>query len=440
MARYALPPRQKMINLLYIILIAMLAINVSTDVMTGYDVMYKSYSAQIEKIELSNRALLLEIKEKSKINPASVPVEIISSRTDLETNKLIAFINEIKVKIIRDADGTDYEEGMLVNREDMRAVPAALLSSGMDVKLKRMISSYCDSILPYISDKPDKELVKQYLKVGKENSEDSWEEAFTSLPAIGGVVFFTKLQLDVLQSANEVYRSLLKNMEKVHEKEAFIKDSLYQAFLMKDKVEEILPSGNVSSKLMNILYAGVNNPIHITVPEMARNELKVSMVNGRISEKEGEWTVLPEIGAAESTIILSKVSEGKETEIGRYVFKVRPLPDPQPFISYTNDNGNVANYYGAVPINKKYLLNINSIGALSSAEEFQFSVLEFEVVLKKEDNTTLYESQKGNRLSDEQMHIVREAGKGDRLYITSIVVLGPDGKKREVQPVEIVVK
>lgn len=36
MGKYTLPPRQKMINLLYVILIAMLAINISADVLEGY--------------------------------------------------------------------------------------------------------------------------------------------------------------------------------------------------------------------------------------------------------------------------------------------------------------------------------------------------------------------------------------------------------------------
>lgn len=36
MAKYTLPPRQKMINLLYVVLIAMLAINISSDVLEGY--------------------------------------------------------------------------------------------------------------------------------------------------------------------------------------------------------------------------------------------------------------------------------------------------------------------------------------------------------------------------------------------------------------------
>ena len=55
MAKYTLPPRQKMINLLYVVLIAMLAINISSDVLEGYGQMNNDYLPQIKKLEEYNR-------------------------------------------------------------------------------------------------------------------------------------------------------------------------------------------------------------------------------------------------------------------------------------------------------------------------------------------------------------------------------------------------
>lgn len=62
MAKYTLPPRQKMINLLYVVLIAMLAINISSDVLEGYGRMNNDYLPQIKKLEEYNRTLLERIK------------------------------------------------------------------------------------------------------------------------------------------------------------------------------------------------------------------------------------------------------------------------------------------------------------------------------------------------------------------------------------------
>lgn len=444
MAGYVLPPRQKMINLLYIILIAMLAINVSTDVMTGYDVMYKSYSSQIEKIELSNQALIQEIKRKSAgSSNANETYNNISDVTNRGAAELISMIDEIKIKIAESADGNQYVEGVLENKEDMRAVPAVLLSLGIGNKLKKLVGDYRENVLVHIKEGSDKELVKQYLNVAGDNPVSSWSDAFTSLPAIGGMVFFTKLQMDILQSESEVYRALLKEIDKKQEEEFLIKDSLFRAFLEKDKVvNDLLPVGNVSAKLMNILYAGVDNPIQITVSEMKEGELRVNMTNGTVSKENDEWRAKPLVGVTESTIILSQLLEGEETEVGRFDFNVKSLPDPRPFINYTDDKEKSVVYYGAVPLDKKYLQKITSVGALykDGSVDFRFKVLEFEMVLVKANNTTLYESQKGENISDKQMALLKQADVGDRLYIVSVIVIGADGKKREVQPVEIVVK
>ena len=65
MAKYTLPPRQKMINLLYVVLIAMLAINISSDVLEGYGQMNNDYLPQIKKLEEYNRTLLERINSRN---------------------------------------------------------------------------------------------------------------------------------------------------------------------------------------------------------------------------------------------------------------------------------------------------------------------------------------------------------------------------------------
>ena len=52
MAKYTLPPRQKMTNLLYVVLIAMLAINISSDVLEGYVYVNCFVQLRIAKVNL----------------------------------------------------------------------------------------------------------------------------------------------------------------------------------------------------------------------------------------------------------------------------------------------------------------------------------------------------------------------------------------------------
>ena len=57
MATSNLPPRQKMINLIYVILLAMMAINVSSDVMQGFSVLSSHTQQQNGSLAQINRTL-----------------------------------------------------------------------------------------------------------------------------------------------------------------------------------------------------------------------------------------------------------------------------------------------------------------------------------------------------------------------------------------------
>ena len=50
-------PRQKMISMMYIVLTAMLALNVSTDVLNGFSLVQESLSKTIESTEIKNKDL-----------------------------------------------------------------------------------------------------------------------------------------------------------------------------------------------------------------------------------------------------------------------------------------------------------------------------------------------------------------------------------------------
>ena len=57
MASFNLPPRQKMINLIYVVLLAMMAINVSSDVMQGFTVLTLNSQEQNRTLREMNERL-----------------------------------------------------------------------------------------------------------------------------------------------------------------------------------------------------------------------------------------------------------------------------------------------------------------------------------------------------------------------------------------------
>ncbi len=54
-------PRQKMINLMYVVLMAMLALNVSTEVLNGFSIVEESLKRTTSNATLENMAIYLSL-------------------------------------------------------------------------------------------------------------------------------------------------------------------------------------------------------------------------------------------------------------------------------------------------------------------------------------------------------------------------------------------
>ena len=65
-------PRQKMINLMYVVLMAMLALNVSTDVLKGFDLVGESLSRTTTNTERENQSILADFEQQYRANPTKV--------------------------------------------------------------------------------------------------------------------------------------------------------------------------------------------------------------------------------------------------------------------------------------------------------------------------------------------------------------------------------
>ena len=65
-------PRQKMINLMYIVLLAMLALNVSTEVLHGFSIVEEGLNRTTENSSAENEALYGNFKDQMASNPEKV--------------------------------------------------------------------------------------------------------------------------------------------------------------------------------------------------------------------------------------------------------------------------------------------------------------------------------------------------------------------------------
>lgn len=97
-----------MINLMYVVLMAMLALNVSNDVLKGFTLVGDSLQRTTENAEKENKAIYDDFKAQLKKNPAKVQAWYDrASAVKQASDRLYDFADSLKWAIARQADGKD---------------------------------------------------------------------------------------------------------------------------------------------------------------------------------------------------------------------------------------------------------------------------------------------------------------------------------------------
>jgi len=89
------------------------------------------------------------------------------------------------------------------------------------------------------------------------------------------------------------------------------------------------PSATISPTKMNLLYIGIDNPISISAPSVAKEKLHVTMTGGEISGSAGNY-IANVSNLGEATISVSgDVAPGKTAFLGSQPFRIRRIPPPE---------------------------------------------------------------------------------------------------------------
>lgn len=212
-------PRQKMINLMYIVLTAMLALNVSNDVLNGFSQVEDGLKRSNRNITTRNELMMSKLQEFYNEHPEDGD-SLLNAGNDVRNaaDELYFFIDSLKIMIVKEADGEKGDIENIQNRDNLDAPNTVMLSPetrrGKDLRLR--ITSFKDFLLRYIDD-PDKRknieaslLTEPYRAKDDANTNKTWEESlFESMPTIAAITLLTKLQNDVRYAEGEALRHLL---------------------------------------------------------------------------------------------------------------------------------------------------------------------------------------------------------------------------------------
>ena len=214
-------PRQKMINLMYVVLMALLALNVSTEVLNGFSLVEESLKRTTLNATKENLAIYDDFAVQMKKNPQKVKLWYDKSQKVKEmSNKLYDLADELKLAIVKEADGADGDVRNIHNKEDLEAASQVMLAPGRGrgKELYDAINAYRSTMLEMVTDYKQKKLIasnltteipKDAMAMGK-----NWQEyMFESMPTAAAVTLLSKLQNDVRYAEGAVLHTLVSNID-----------------------------------------------------------------------------------------------------------------------------------------------------------------------------------------------------------------------------------
>jgi len=549
MAGGKLSPRQKMINMMYLVLTALLAMNVSKEILNSFALLNNGLVKTNENFTVKNEitynnfetALLSDRKKVLPYYDKAKAVKI-RSREMFDyieglKNEVIRAVEEGDEKKIKGRNGQDsviriasniiYMEG-----KDNNQIPTHFFMGELDnaapgnkaYEFKEKVNRFKKDLEAFI---PDEE--KNTIKLGLETNdvfsatEDimlSWENNnFYHNPAVAVIAILTKMQNDVKNAEADIINALFSritvDMYKFdtlsarvnaasnyilvgdeYNAEIFVAgfsttsnpeiwlgeyDSTSNSikgpidstsvkvvngvgvytkaaesegttnlsgiirvknpanpkapakiFPFHSEYKSAKPAVVVAPIKMNVFYRGLENPVAISVPGIAAEDLVVGISGGgRINKKSnGEYIVQVASGEKCTVNVSAKTSSGTIRSMGPGIeFRIKRVPNPVP---------EVYGKRGTAFVKQGELQFIRSV--VAKLDDFVFNVpfpvVSFEVSMTVNGNSQTIVT-KGSSLNIEQQNFVKKAKKGSVVFIDKINVKKPDGTVEDIGTVSL---
>ena len=144
-----------MINLMYIVLTAMLALNVSSDVLNGFTQVEEGLTRTNDNVEQRNAAILGTLRDFAEKNPDKGQ-RWYDKAAEVRgvTEAICVEIDSIKGLIVKEADGDDGDVRDIQNRDNLEAASVVMLSGGNPLgrRLRANVEGYREYVSSLMTD------------------------------------------------------------------------------------------------------------------------------------------------------------------------------------------------------------------------------------------------------------------------------------------------
>ncbi|RPH33865.1 MAG: gliding motility protein GldM [Bacteroidales bacterium] len=227
-------PRQKMIGMMYLVLTAMLALNVTTSVLDAFALIDNGLSGTTKNYKIKNEKLYIQFENAFTLNKVKVgPWKNKADEIRKEAQELINFVQGLKKEVVTLGEGGSETPALkgdevlcdfIENKGDLDKAATILIGiegNGKAFDLKKKIIHFREFLINLIDSQKAPQLVESINGIlntdnppQKEDGEsNTWESSrFEHIPLIAVIPQLTKVQVDVLNCEAEVVNYLLQQV------------------------------------------------------------------------------------------------------------------------------------------------------------------------------------------------------------------------------------
>ncbi|MDP4710469.1 MAG: gliding motility protein GldM [Saprospiraceae bacterium] len=214
-------PRQLMINLMYLVLTALLALNVSAEVMNAFFTLDKGIKNSNDIVQNTNQTILNNIQKQAQAydNDQNKAFLAAASQAEDLTEELVAYVEAIKTELYEAAGGDDPKHPGQPKRIKDKDVTTRMFvgdtgaNNGKGFELEKKIRDTRDVLLQLVDNDPS--LAESIpLKIDETALEKSGAKSWTDynfkqMPVAAVFPLLTKIQNDAKASATAILNHFL---------------------------------------------------------------------------------------------------------------------------------------------------------------------------------------------------------------------------------------
>lgn len=238
-------PRQKMINMMYLVLTAMLALNVAAETLYAFKIVDESLMQTYLSFTDKNKTLISDFEQAYDLNQSKVERWMnMANEVHQKSDSLVSYILETKEMLVygAGAEVKDPEDELseefpyiisrkndtivLQRQDDLNISPEIMLTKGRGEDLQKKIQEYRAELIEVVNNNPsivnnlessldvdDPERGEMKLDNDELNSRSWVRRNFEATPVIASIALLSKLQIDVRNAESAVLRHLYNQID-----------------------------------------------------------------------------------------------------------------------------------------------------------------------------------------------------------------------------------